>query len=69
MEGRNVMRYIALLLIQIVLSFFVVGLLMPALLATMPQVRGSTIGPALAMAAAGVIFLVLRLVWPRPKSE
>ena len=62
------MRHIALLLIQIVLSFFVVGLLMPALLATMPPVRGSTIGPALAMAVAGVIFLVLRLVWPRPKN-
>ncbi len=69
MWGRSVWQGALLLLIQMLLSFFVVGLLLPALLAKLPSLRGPGVGPWLALGIAAAVFILLRLVWPRSKRD
>jgi hypothetical protein len=68
MQDKDVTRRVLVVVLQLALSFLVVGLLLPSLLARMPSIRDSTKGPLVVLVAAGTIFLLLRLVWPRPKN-
>jgi hypothetical protein len=62
------MRTVAHVIIQLVISLFVVGLILPAVLVSVPSVRDSGAGPLLAVAATGIVFLLIRFVWPRAKN-
>lgn len=51
------------LVFQVVLAVLVAGLLLPAILLAVPATR--TMGPAVLAIVVGVLFLLLRLAWPR----
>ena len=67
-EDKDVMRRVLILGIQLAVSFSVVGFLLPVLLVGLPSIRSAAKGPWVGLAAAAAIFLLLRLVWPRPKN-
>ena len=55
----------ALVIVQILISFAVVAVTMPIALAWVPATRDATIGPASAAGLALVVFVILRIGWPR----
>lgn len=67
-EDKDVTRRVLVLVLQLALSFLVVGFLLPSVLATMPSIRDAVKGPVVALVAAAAIFVLLRLLWPRPKN-
>lgn len=52
--------------LQVVLAVLVSGLLLPAILVTIPGAE--TRGPLILALVVGVMFIALRVVWPRKKS-
>ena len=60
------MRGLGLIVVQIVISFFLVGLIMPVVVMTMPLARERGAGPLLAIGLIALLFLALRVVWPKP---
>ena len=63
------MRGIVLVILQIVISVLVVGLLLPAVLVSIPSSRESNHGTALAIVLAAAVFLLLRFSWPGRKRN
>jgi hypothetical protein len=56
------MRTIGVILVQVVIAVVVGGLVMPALLFSVPQTREA--GPIVLLLLVGVLFALLRLAWP-----
>lgn len=54
------------IVLQVLLAVLVAGLLLPALLFAVPAAR--PMGPAVLAIIVGVLFLLLRLAWPRKAS-
>lgn len=52
-------------LLQIVLTLFLVASLMPVVLALLPEARPGRAGGVAMAAIAVAVFVILRLVWPR----
>lgn len=52
-----------IVLLQVVLALLLAGALLPLLLLTVPAAR--SLGPAPLAIAVAVIFILLRLAWPR----
>lgn len=52
-------------LVQIVLAVLVAGLLLPAILFAVPTTQ--TRGPVVMAAVVAVLFVLLRVAWPRKK--
>jgi hypothetical protein len=65
---EDVMRDAFVILIQVVISFLVVGAVMPLVLLTWPAARSAYLGPGLGLAAMVALFALLRRVWPPRKS-
>ena len=63
------MRAALLVIVQILASLLIVGALMPVVLATMPLSRSPRAGLTLALGGVAAGFVVLRMVWPRPKGQ
>jgi hypothetical protein len=59
------MRTIGVIVLQLVISFSVTALVLPAVLFRLPSTRASAFGPAVGLGLMAVIFLMLRLIWPR----
>lgn len=55
-----------LVVIQVVLAVLVAGLILPAILFTVPATQ--TRGPMVLAIVVGLVFVLLRVVWPRKKS-
>ncbi|MFI5176972.1 MAG: hypothetical protein ACHQO8_00315 [Vicinamibacterales bacterium] len=60
------MRGVAVV-IQILISLVVAASVMPVLLATVPATQNQTLGPAIALGMAALVFVLVRIVWPRHK--
>jgi len=58
----------AVLVLQLLTTFVVTALVMPALLFTIPAARNDRVGLALMSGTAILVFVVLRLVWPRRRA-
>ncbi len=56
------MRAFGIVFVQILLAVLVAGLVMPAVLFTVPQSRQA--GPLTLVLLAGVLFALVRLAWP-----
>lgn len=54
---------------QILITLVVVGLIMPVVLVFMPMAQDPKVGPSAAAALAVIVFVLLRLGWPRPKPR
>lgn len=63
------MRSAVLLVVQIVFAWLIVGALMPAILLTVPAVRGPRAGTAVTGVVLLGVFLILRLFWRRPRDQ
>lgn len=61
------MRALGIVIVQILLAMLVSGLVMPALLLTVPQSREA--GPLTLLLLAGVLFALLRAVWPSRRGD
>jgi hypothetical protein len=57
-----------ILLVQIVITFVVTALSLPALLATIPALRDQPLGLLVMAVVAAVTFAGIRLIWPRRKA-
>lgn len=57
-----------IVLLQIVITFVVTALSLPALLATIPGLRDQPLGLLVMAVVAAVTFAGLRLIWPRRKA-
>ena len=60
------MRAVGIVLIQVVIAVLVSGLVMPALLFSVPQTRQA--GPLVLVILVALLFALLRLAWPQPKG-
>lgn len=58
----------AVLVLQLVLTFVLTALVMPALLFSIPAARNDRLGLALMSGTAVLVFVILRLVWPRRRA-
>jgi len=56
-----------LLLAQLGLAVAATGILLPPILVAVPALRGGGIGPIVALALLVVTFVLVRLVWPKPR--
>ncbi|NQW05253.1 MAG: hypothetical protein HQ485_14700 [Acidobacteria bacterium] len=61
------MRILVVLLIQVTLAVLVSGLILPAVLFAVPETR--TAGPLPLAVLVGILFLLLRLAWPRRREN
>jgi apolipoprotein N-acyltransferase len=61
------MRLIAIVLLQVVIAVLVAGLVMPALLFTVPQTRRA--GPLTMVLVVSLLFGLLRLAWPSSRGK
>lgn len=57
-----------IVLLQLVITFVVTALSLPALLATIPALRDQPLGLLVMAVVAAVTFAGLRLIWPRRKA-
>jgi hypothetical protein len=64
-----VLRTVVTLAIQALVSIVIVGLLLPGVLAGLPSVRASGAARWLPFAGVGVVFFLIRLVWPHSKRK
>lgn len=60
------MRAAGIVLIQVVIALLVSGLVMPAVLFSVPQTRQA--GPLVLAILVALLFGLLRLAWPQPKG-
>lgn len=63
------MRAIGLIIAQIVISFTLAALAMPAILHKVPAARGRIVGPTVALGIIAALFVVLRVIWPRQRTN
>ncbi len=61
------MRAIGVVLAQVVIAVLVGGLVMPAVLFSVPQARRA--GPLVLLLLVAVLFALLRLAWPAPRRD
>jgi apolipoprotein N-acyltransferase len=61
------MRAIGIVLIQVVIAVLVSGLVMPAVLFSVPQTRVA--GPLVLVILVALLFGLLRLAWPQPSGK
>lgn len=61
------MRALGIVLLQVVIAVLVSGLVMPAILFTVPQTREA--GPIVLLLLVAVLWALLRLAWPAPKGD
>jgi len=61
------MRAFGVVLVQVVIAVLVSGLLMPAVLFSVPQTR--EVGPIVLVLLVVVLMALLRLAWPAPRGE
>lgn len=61
------MRAFAIALIQVVIAVLVSGLVMPAILFSVPATRQA--GPMVLAILVVLLFALLRLAWPPPKPK
>ncbi len=61
------MRVIAVVLAQVIIAVLAGGLIMPAVLVSIPQTRQA--GPLVLLLLVAVMFGLLRLAWPAPKRD
>ena len=61
------MRAVGIVLIQVVIAVLVSGLVMPAVLFSVPQTREA--GPVVLLILVALLFALLRLAWPQPKEK
>jgi len=59
------MRGPILVFVQLLMSYFLVGAMMPVVLLTMPVARDAKVGLVLTGGLVAAIFVTLRLVWSR----
>ena len=60
------MRGLGIVLVQVVIAVLVSGLVMPAVLFSVPQTRQA--GPLVLVILVVLLFTLLRLAWPPPKT-
>lgn len=60
------MRAVGIVFIQVVLAVLVAGLVMPAVLFSVPQAREA--GPLVLVLLGAILFALLRLAWPPSKG-
>jgi len=60
------MRGVAIV-IQVLISLVVAASVMPVLLVAVPATQNQRVGPALALGIAALVFVLVRIVWPRRK--
>jgi hypothetical protein len=65
----SVMRSLAILVLQLVLSLLVVGAVMPAVLFSVAGARSPRAGVAVTGTIMLAVFLMLRLAWPRRRRS
>ena len=61
------MRAVGIVLIQVVIAVLVSGLVMPAVLFSVPATREA--GPLVLVILVALLFGLLRLAWPQPKGN
>jgi hypothetical protein len=61
------MRVFVIALIQVVIALLVSGLVMPAILFTVPATRQA--GPMVLVILVVLLFALLRLAWPPPRAK
>ncbi len=61
------MRAVGIVLIQVVIAVLVSGLVMPAVLFSVPQTREA--GPLVLVILVALLFGLLRLAWPQSKGN
>lgn len=61
------MRAFGIVFVQVLLAVLVAGLVMPAILFTVPKSREA--GPLTLVLLAGVLFALLRLAWPTGRRQ
>jgi len=61
------MRAIGLIALQLVIAFSATAVALPAVLVHVPALRTSGAGPVVGLGLMAAVFLLLRLIWPRPK--
>ena len=61
------MRAVGIVFIQVVIALLVSGLIMPAVLFSVPQTRQA--GPLVLAILVALLFALLRLAWPQPKAK
>ena len=61
------MRAIGIVFIQVVIAVLVAGLVMPAVLFSVPETREA--GPLVLAILVALLFGLLRLAWPPPKGN
>jgi len=61
------MRAVGIVLIQVVIAVLVAGLVMPAVLFSVPQTRQA--GPLVLVILVALLFGLLRLAWPQQKGN
>lgn len=62
------MGRVAILVIQLAITFALVAILVPAILVNVPAARSAGVGPVVVVVLAAVVFLGLRLVWPKRRT-
>ena len=62
------MRNVGVILAQVVVSLLLAGVLAPAILAAMPSLAERGAGMLAILACIAVIFVLVRLVWPRRQA-
>ncbi|MEO6223884.1 MAG: hypothetical protein ABIP90_11605 [Vicinamibacterales bacterium] len=61
------MRAVGIVLIQVVLAVLVSGLVMPAVLFSVPRTRQA--GPLVLVILVALLFALLRVAWPQQKDS
>ena len=64
---RAIAMAVVIALIQVVIAVLVSGLVMPAILFSVPPAREA--GPMVLVILVVLLFALLRLAWPRPKAK
>jgi hypothetical protein len=59
------MRAVVAILVQLIMTFLIVGAVMPLILLTV-SIRGRHTGPAIVVVLLLAVFAAIRAVWPRP---
>lgn len=62
------MRNVGVVLAQVAVALLLTGVIAPAILAAMPSLTERRSGMLAILACVAVIFVLVRLVWPRRKA-
>lgn len=59
------MARVTTIVTQVVITFVLVAILVPSILVNVPAARGGVAGPTVVALLAVLLFVILRLVWPK----